>query len=203
MTQPRAAIVGIGATPYYKRGQSYPESELSMACSAILMALADAGLTIKDLDGFSIYSSSCDPATVGAELGVPEIRWATTTTSAEATAVTGAVEYTANPLWKGSARLEVRRGTTLIDANEGWDKIANANQVSTAAASVAGAGACVQTAAPSQPGRTRASTTRSCCGAVVSPPATPLGAAWLGRGSTLATMPLLSALSMTGGLNRP
>ena len=34
-------------------------------------------------------------------------------------------------------RLEVRRGTTLIDANEGWDKIANANQVSTAAASVA------------------------------------------------------------------
>jgi len=38
-------------------------------------------LTINDLDGFSIYSNSCDPATVGAELGVPEIRWATTTTS--------------------------------------------------------------------------------------------------------------------------
>ncbi|MDO8389497.1 MAG: thiolase [Actinomycetota bacterium] len=77
----KAAIVGVGATPYFKRGQSYPESELSMACSAILAALDDAGLTIKDLDGFSIYSSSCDPATVGAELGVPEIRWATTTTS--------------------------------------------------------------------------------------------------------------------------
>jgi acetyl-CoA acetyltransferase len=38
-------------------------------------------LTINDLDGFSIYSNSCDPAAVGAELGVPEIRWATTTTS--------------------------------------------------------------------------------------------------------------------------
>ena len=75
------AIVGVGATDYYKRGQSYPETELSMACTAILAALDDAGLTIKDLDGFSIYSSSCDPATVGAELGMGEVRWATTTTS--------------------------------------------------------------------------------------------------------------------------
>ena len=77
----RAGVVGVGATEYYKRGQSFPETELSMACTAILAALADAGLTIADLDGFSIYSSSCDPATVGAELGVKEVRWATTTTS--------------------------------------------------------------------------------------------------------------------------
>ena len=77
----KAAIVGVGATPYYKRGQSYPESELSMACTAILGALDDAGLSIKDLDGFSIYSSSCDPAEVSSVLGVPEVRWATTTTS--------------------------------------------------------------------------------------------------------------------------
>jgi acetyl-CoA acetyltransferase len=77
----KCAIVGVGATDYYKRGQSYPETELSMACTAILAALADAGLTIHDLDGFSIYSNSCDPATVGAELGMGEVRWATTTTS--------------------------------------------------------------------------------------------------------------------------
>jgi len=77
----KAAVVGVGSTPYYKRGQSYPESEFSMACTAILAALDDAGLTIKDLDGFSIYSNSCDPASVAAELGVPEVRWATTLTS--------------------------------------------------------------------------------------------------------------------------
>lgn len=77
----KAAIVGVGATPYFRRGESYPETELSMGCTAILGALEDAGLTIADLDGFSIYSNSCDPATVGATLGVPEIRWATTTTS--------------------------------------------------------------------------------------------------------------------------
>lgn len=77
----KTAIVGVGATPYYKRGQSVPETELSMACTAILAALDDAGLTVKDLDGFAIYSSSCDPAVVGATLGVEEIRFAATLTS--------------------------------------------------------------------------------------------------------------------------
>ena len=77
----QTAVVGIGRTDYYKRGQSYPETELSMACTAILSALEDAGLTVKDLDGFAIYSNSCDPATVAATLGVPEVRYAATTTS--------------------------------------------------------------------------------------------------------------------------
>ncbi len=61
----QAAIVGVGSTPYYKRGQSYPETELSMACTSILLALEHAGPTVKDLDGFAIYSNSCDPATIG------------------------------------------------------------------------------------------------------------------------------------------
>lgn len=77
----QAAVVGVGATPYYKRGQSYPESELSMACKAILSALEDAGLTVDDLDGFAIYSNSCDPAEVASVLGVPEVRFAATLTS--------------------------------------------------------------------------------------------------------------------------
>ena len=46
-------MVGVGATPYYRRGQSVPETELSMACTAILGALEDAGLTVNDLDGFT------------------------------------------------------------------------------------------------------------------------------------------------------
>jgi acetyl-CoA acetyltransferase len=77
----KTAIVGIGATPYYRRGESLPESEMSMACTAILAALDDAGLTIRDLDGFAIYSSCCDPAAVAAALGVPEVRFAATLTS--------------------------------------------------------------------------------------------------------------------------
>ena len=85
----KTAVVGVGSTPYYKRGQSVPETELSMACTAILAALDDAGLTVKDLDGFAIYSSSCDPATVGAVLGVDEIRFAATLTSGGAGSGTG------------------------------------------------------------------------------------------------------------------
>jgi acetyl-CoA acetyltransferase len=77
----KAAIVGVGATPYYKRGQSLPETQMSMACTAILAALDDCGLGVKDLDGFAIYSNSCDPAEVGSVLGVDEIRFAATLTS--------------------------------------------------------------------------------------------------------------------------
>lgn len=77
----KTAIVGVGATPYYKRGQSIPHTELSMACTAILAALEDAGLTVKDLDGFAIYSNCCDPATVGAVLGLPEVRFSASLTS--------------------------------------------------------------------------------------------------------------------------
>jgi acetyl-CoA acetyltransferase len=77
----KTAIVGIGATPYYRRGESLPQSELELACKAILGALDDAGLTVNDLDGFTICSSSCDPAQVASVLGVPEVRFAASLTS--------------------------------------------------------------------------------------------------------------------------
>jgi len=77
----KTAIVGIGATPYFKRGQSAPNSELSMACDATLAALADAGLKPTDLDGFAIYSNNCSPAQIGETLGIPEMRFAATLTA--------------------------------------------------------------------------------------------------------------------------
>ena len=77
----RTAVVGIGATPYYKRGQSPPQSELELACRTILLALDDAGLGLRDLDGFALYASSCDPAQVASVLGLPEVRFAATLTS--------------------------------------------------------------------------------------------------------------------------
>ncbi len=77
----KTAVVGIGATPYYKRGESLPLTETELASQAILGALDDAGLTIKDLDGFALYSASVDPADIGSLLGVPEIRFAATLTS--------------------------------------------------------------------------------------------------------------------------
>jgi acetyl-CoA acetyltransferase len=102
----QTAIVGVGATPYYRRGESVPETETSMACTAILAALADAGLTIKDLDGFAIYSSSCDPATIGAILGVPEIRFAASLTSGGGGAA-GSLGLAAAAITSGQAEVVV------------------------------------------------------------------------------------------------
>jgi acetyl-CoA acetyltransferase len=77
----KAAIVGIGATEYYRRGVSLPLTETDLACQAILAAVDDAGLTIRDVDGFALYSAPIDPAEIGAILGIPEIRFSATLTS--------------------------------------------------------------------------------------------------------------------------
>ena len=57
----KTAIVGVGATPYYRRGQSLPQTTTEMASKATCSALDDAGLDKSELDGFAIYSFACDP----------------------------------------------------------------------------------------------------------------------------------------------
>jgi acetyl-CoA acetyltransferase len=49
----RTAIVGIGQTTF---GKGLPDSELSLACQAISMAIDDAGLKPGDVDGLSMFS---------------------------------------------------------------------------------------------------------------------------------------------------
>lgn len=77
----QTAIVGVGSTPYYRRGRSYPQTILEMAVKAILLALDDAGLTADDLDGFSYYSGGYDSALIAQLLGVPEVRFSAMLTS--------------------------------------------------------------------------------------------------------------------------
>jgi acetyl-CoA acetyltransferase len=50
------AIAGIGATPYYKRGETADKSITQLAGEAILAACADAGLSVADVDGLAFYS---------------------------------------------------------------------------------------------------------------------------------------------------
>ena len=52
----QAAVVGVGATQYYKRGRSLPQTPFEMAGKAMLGALEDAGLTVADVDGLALYS---------------------------------------------------------------------------------------------------------------------------------------------------
>src|SRR3984957_2710701 len=74
------AIVGVGATPYYKRGGSLPKSITDLAGEAILAACEDAGLPVTDVDGFSYYPGpsggypeQMDTAGFVETLGIPEV----------------------------------------------------------------------------------------------------------------------------------
>ena len=98
----QAAVVGVGATDYYKRGQSYPQTELSMACRAILLAVEDAGLTVNDIDGFALYAQGCEPAEVAATLGIPEVRYTTMITGGGG-ASAGALGVAASAIHGGMA----------------------------------------------------------------------------------------------------
>lgn len=71
-----AAIVGIGQTPYYKRGTS-PEPELKLAIRAITQAAEDAGIDVRDINGFISYASErSDPAKLMPALGTRECKFA-------------------------------------------------------------------------------------------------------------------------------
>lgn len=71
-----AAVVGVGETPYYKRGGS-PDPEFKLALDAILGACADAGISAKDVDGFASFSNDrSDPSRLAAALGCKELRFA-------------------------------------------------------------------------------------------------------------------------------
>jgi acetyl-CoA acetyltransferase len=71
----RTAIVGVGATPYYKRGESVPQTSMELAGKAVLAALDDAGLTVNDLDGFALYSMGFDTSLFAQWLGVPDVKF--------------------------------------------------------------------------------------------------------------------------------
>ncbi len=72
----RTAVVGVGETEYYKRGQA-PDAEFKLALDAIVKACADAGINPKDVDGFASYSNDrSDPSHLAAALGCKELRFA-------------------------------------------------------------------------------------------------------------------------------
>ena len=70
-----AAVVGVGETPYYKRGTS-PDSENKLAVRAIVSACEDAGISSKDVDGFASYGSERnDGQRLMRALGTKELRF--------------------------------------------------------------------------------------------------------------------------------
>jgi len=71
----QTAIVGVGATPYYRRGGSVPQTLDELVGKAILEALRDSGLTARDVDGFAYFSGGFDTGYLMETLGIPEVRF--------------------------------------------------------------------------------------------------------------------------------
>src|SRR3546814_7276951 len=76
----RTAIVGLGSTPYYKRGQSAPQTAIELVGKATIAAVEDAGLKIGDVDGFAYFAGGFDSGMLTETLGIPELRFSATLT---------------------------------------------------------------------------------------------------------------------------
>jgi acetyl-CoA acetyltransferase len=81
MDRDQAAIVGVGATPYYRRGQSWPQTVPELAVKAILAAADDAGLDPAEIDGFSYFAGGLHSGLLAEMLGIPEVRFSATQTA--------------------------------------------------------------------------------------------------------------------------
>ncbi len=116
----KAAVVGIGSTPYRKRGTS-DDSAMSLILQAILAACADAGMDPKQIDGFASYAhDQSEGLIVGANLGVHEVRWSTMIWGGGGGGVAAAINAAAAAVATGQAEcVAVYRGITEADDGRG------------------------------------------------------------------------------------
>lgn len=112
------AVVGVGATDYFKRGTS-PLSSAQLVLQAILAACDDAGADPRSIDGFVSYAGdSSEGLAIGAALGVHEVRWSTQVWGGGGGAVAAAVNAAAAAVFSGQADcVAVYRG--LSEASDG------------------------------------------------------------------------------------
>ena len=104
--KPEAAIAGIGATPYYFRGESAPQTLYELIGKAVLAAVHDAGLKITDVDGLAFYASGFEPGLITESLGIPEINFASTV-SAQGGGSAGVLDLAAMAIETGRATVVV------------------------------------------------------------------------------------------------
>ncbi len=77
MSRPRAHIVGVGESQYTRWGKIGDVTEHALACQAIQRAVADAGLSMDDVDGLASFAEDRNEAVfLAAELGLPALRFA-------------------------------------------------------------------------------------------------------------------------------
>ena len=99
----QVAVVGVGETEYYKRGQA-PDAEFKLALTAIKKACADAGIDPKEVDGFASYSNDrSDPSKLAAALGCKELRFSNMQWGGGGGGGSGAISNAAAAIYAGVA----------------------------------------------------------------------------------------------------
>jgi acetyl-CoA acetyltransferase len=99
----RAAIVGIGHTPWGKRGEHAEKGLVRLAIEAIVAACDDAGISPKDVDGYSSYYTAVEPAELYVAFGASRLRYASQTWGGGGSSMAGAFNNAAMAVATGMA----------------------------------------------------------------------------------------------------
>ena len=102
----RACIVGVGTTRYGKRGELFDENPIAQIREALDVALDEAGLTRRDVDGFATYSvERLDPSTLAPALGIPAVNFSSMVHGGGGGGTCGAVANAAAAVIAGQAEV--------------------------------------------------------------------------------------------------
>ena len=118
------AVVGVGATPMYRRGTA-PMGERGLCVQAVLDACEDAGLDARDIDGFVSYGSdrNSGPRLMGS-LGTRELRWSSIVWDGGGGGIAGAIGMAAAAIVAGQAdTVAVVRGLAERDGGRLRDDV--------------------------------------------------------------------------------
>jgi acetyl-CoA acetyltransferase len=103
----RAAIVGVGHTRYGKRGEHADKGHLRLVVEAIVAACADAGISPKDVDGYSSYYTSVEPPDLYAAFGAKRLSYSSQTWGGGGASMGGAFANAAMAVATGMAEYVV------------------------------------------------------------------------------------------------
>lgn len=101
----KTAIVGLGVSEFKRHGGITDRTEFQLCCETILAAAEDAGMDVREIDGFCSYAAERhEPVQVQAALGIPELRFSNIVWGAGGGGCSGAVMDAALAVHAGICR---------------------------------------------------------------------------------------------------
>jgi acetyl-CoA acetyltransferase len=102
----RTCIVGVGTTAYGMRGEFFERSQVVQIREALDVALADAGIDRREIDGFASYSVDAnDPARLAPALGIPNVNFSNLVLGGGGGGTCGAIANAAAAIVAGLAKV--------------------------------------------------------------------------------------------------